>query len=128
MATLPRAAIYFSPKTRAKAGGIYAAIYCRSATVDQGTSAALDRQEAACRAYAREHGYLVEPVVREVASGLRTDRTGLVELCAMIASGRIDVVLVADLARLSRDPEGLYRTLSTWQAAGVRVIATGGIE
>lgn len=126
MATRPHAAIYFSPKARATAGGIYAAIYCRSATEEQGAPTALDRQEAACRAYARERGYLIGPVVRETGSGLRSDRVGLTELRGAIESGSIDLVLVTDLARLSRDPQTLRRAIAAWEASGVRVVTIEG--
>src|SRR3712207_1616173 len=48
-----------------------AAVYVRVSTDKQEDNTSLDTQEAACRAYAAEHGYTVVGVWREVYSGAR---------------------------------------------------------
>src|SRR4051812_41309044 len=100
-----------------------AAIYCRTATEGQGEPSALDRQEAACRAYAADHGNTIGPVVREVASGLARSRPGLAELRGAIEAGDIELVLVTTLDRVSRDARLARRTIAEWEAAGALVVA-----
>src|SRR4051794_4348547 len=100
-----------------------AAIYCRTATEGQGEPSALDRQETTCRAYAILAGHTIGPVVREVASGLSRSRAGLAELRGAIEAGGVDLVLVTDLARVSRDPLAGRRIVAEWEEAGASVVA-----
>jgi site-specific DNA recombinase len=81
-----------------------ALIYCRVSTAGQeadGTS--LDTQEAACRAYAEQHGYAIGPVFREVYSGAEVfDRPELNRLRDAIRTGRYAAVIVYAIDRLTR--------------------------
>lgn len=90
---------------RAEKQGRFAAIYCRTATVEADRDA-LAEQEARCRAFAVSSGYVIAKanVFREVASGLDyVDRPQLVALRAAIQVGGVDAVIVTSLDRLGRD-------------------------
>jgi site-specific DNA recombinase len=105
--------------------GRQAAIYCRVSTRaqdDDGTS--LETQEAACRRYAAEHGYVVDDtaVFREVYTGTELwDRPLLSALRARIRQGEVGVVIAYAIDRLSRDPVHLGVVISEAEHVGVRV-------
>ena len=102
----PRAAIYVRVSTRGQD--------------DQGTSS--ETQEAACRAYAAEHGYEVAAVYREVHTGAELwERPQLTTLREAVRRREVDAVIVHAIDRLSRDPVHLGVVLSEAQHAGVSV-------
>ncbi|MFC1945043.1 recombinase family protein, partial [Chloroflexota bacterium] len=82
-----------------------AAIYCRVSTEDQereGTS--LQTQLEACLSYCHNKGYEVACKFSEAYSGLELDRPELNELRELARAGKVDVIVVYCLDRLSRDP------------------------
>lgn len=81
-----------------------AVIYCRvssEAQSEHGTS--LETQLLACRAYAKEHGYVVLEEVSEDYTGARLDRPGMNRVRDAVAEGTVDALLVYALDRLARD-------------------------
>jgi DNA invertase Pin-like site-specific DNA recombinase len=105
-----------------------AAVYTRVSTDDQACEGfSLDEQEyrglqLIAREDAWEHaGTYCDPG----RSGADRDRPDLRRLLAGVAAERVDVVIVAALDRLSRDAGHLRELLLTFDAAGIRVIASG---
>jgi len=92
--------------TGSPAGAKPALVYCRVSTRGQeedGTS--LDSQEAACRAYATEHGYTVAYVTREVESARELwNRALLTRDREALRTGRYAALICYDLDRLARNP------------------------
>ena len=102
-----------------------AAIYCRVSTPGQeldGTS--LETQEAACRAFAADRGYLVDEahVYREVFSGAALhERRRLAELRSAARASAIDRVVCHAVDRLSRNQAHLYILAEELEGAGARL-------
>ena len=102
-----------------------AAIYCRVSSGGQerdGTS--LETQEAACRQYAADHGYIVEDrhVYREVHSGAELhERKHLSALRQAVSRGELSGVICHAVDRLSRNQAHLYIVAEDIEAAGVRL-------
>jgi predicted site-specific integrase-resolvase len=102
-----------------------AALYCRVSTSGQeedGTS--LDTQEARCRHYATEQGYLLDEahVYREVYTGTELwERPKLTALREAIRQGGVTHLVAYAIDRLSRDPVHLGVILSEAEHHGVVV-------
>ena len=79
-----------------------AVIYARVSSDKQDRQGDLDRQVEVLRRYAAEHGYQVVEVIRDIGSGLKTNRKGLRKLLRMVTQRRVDVVLVTHRDRLTR--------------------------
>jgi site-specific DNA recombinase len=100
-----------------------AAIYVRVSTAGQAEDgSSLGTQEAACRAYAAEHGYDMAAVYREVFTGTELwDRPQLTALRETVRARQVDAVITYAIDRLSRDPVHLGVILSEADHAGVAV-------
>lgn len=102
-----------------------AAVYVRVSTTkqeDDGTS--LDTQEAACRAYAAEHGYVLDGIhfYREVHTGTELwERPQLTALRQAVRAGTVDRIIAYCIDRLARDPVHLGVIVSEATHAGVAV-------
>jgi site-specific DNA recombinase len=100
-----------------------AAIYVRVSTDRQdqeGTS--LETQEAACRAYAAEHGWTVVGVWRDAYTGTEyRNRPGLTALRDTVRAGEADVVLCHALDRLSRNQDHIAILVDEIEHVGVRL-------
>src|SRR5437762_1050763 len=85
-----------------------AALYCRvSTTAQDEEGSSLQTQEAACRKYAAERGYVVDDrhVYREVYSGVELwDRPQLTDVRTAARRGEVDIIIAYAIDRLSRDP------------------------
>ncbi|MGC8678525.1 MAG: IS607 family transposase [Fervidicoccaceae archaeon] len=79
---------------------IRAVIYTRVSSSDQKDS--LERQIQYLTQYCISRGYKVVDILSDVASGLKTDRRGLLELFNYVASRQVDVVVVTYRDRLTR--------------------------
>ena len=104
-----------------------AAIYTRVSTDDQareGFSLA-EQEHRALQLIAREGWQHAGTYSDPGRSGADRDRPDLRRLLADVAAGRVSIVIVAALDRLSRDAGHLRELLLTFDAAGVRVIASG---
>jgi site-specific DNA recombinase len=105
-----------------------AAVYTRVSTDDQAREGfSLDEQEyRALQLIAREDDWQHVGTYSDPGhSGADRERPDLRRLLADVAAGNVDVVIVAALDRLSRDAGHLRELLLTFDAAGVRVIASG---
>jgi site-specific DNA recombinase len=100
-----------------------AAVYCRVSTTNQaeeGTS--LASQEAACQAYAAEHGYTVGPTFTDVHSGADLfGRPGMAELLRTVKAKQVGVIVAHALDRLSRSQVHFGLIYSEAAHAGVPI-------
>ena len=99
------------------------AIYVRVSTAGQEEDgSSLCTQEAACRAYAVEHGYAVAAVYREVHTGAELfERRELGALREAVRRREVGVVVAHALDRLTRNQAHLGVILSEAEYAGVTV-------
>jgi len=100
-----------------------AAIYARTATADQAEQTfAIQAQIHACRKYADECGYeVVGEYHDQGVSGAQLDRPGLAQVRSLIAGREIDVVIVHDLARLTRRAVDLVQLQDELAQVGVTI-------
>jgi site-specific DNA recombinase len=106
-----------------------AAIYLRTATVQDDTTFALDAQEHACRTYATVNGYEVVELIRDAAmSGATLNRSGLKRIRALANQGRIDAVIVTSLDRLTRRAAHARLLHDQLARAGVAVYTNDGAD
>ena len=103
-----------------------AAIYARVSTAGQeedGTS--LETQEAACRRYAAEHGYIVDEahVYREIHTGTELWERRVLQRAREAVRGReVEAVIAYAIDRLARDPVHLGVVISEAEHAGTDVL------
>jgi excisionase family DNA binding protein len=81
-------------------GEIRAVIYARVSSSDQKSD--LERQLQYLTQYCSSKGYRVVDVLSDIASGLKTDRRGLLKLFDYVVNRQVDVVVVTYRDRLSR--------------------------
>jgi putative resolvase len=79
---------------------VRAIIYARVSSADQKSD--LERQIEYLTQYCSSKGYKVVDVLSDVASGLRTDRRGLLKLFNYVVNRQVDVVVVTYRDRLTR--------------------------
>jgi excisionase family DNA binding protein len=79
---------------------VRAVIYARVSSADQKSD--LERQVQYCVKYCSSKGYRVVDVLSDVASGLKTDRRGLLKLFDYVVNRQVDVVVVTFRDRLTR--------------------------
>ena len=79
---------------------IRAVIYTSVSSNDQKDS--LEKQIQYLTQYCTSRGYKVVDILSDIASGLKTDRRGLLKLLNYIASRQVDVVVAAHRDRLTR--------------------------
>lgn len=75
-------------------------IYCRVAQEDQ---IELDLQIENLENFAKEKGLEVVKIISETGSGNNLERKGLSEIMEVAKSKQIDMVLMRDVSRISRD-------------------------
>jgi len=76
------------------------------------------------RTYAESKGWTIQgEYLDQGMSGLQFDRPGLTRLLEACRSGEVDVVVVTDHARISRDLTVLLALLERLESLGVRVVA-----
>jgi putative resolvase len=85
---------------RAEIREVKAVIYARVSSSDQKSD--LERQIQYLTQYCSTKGYRVVDVLSDVASGLKTNRRGLLELFNYIVNKQVDVVIVTYKDRLTR--------------------------
>ncbi len=81
-----------------------AVVYTRVSTVEQAKGYSLPTQLESCRAYAGERAYIIVAEFSDKHTGTEIDRPGLNQLLQFVASEDVDIVIVHDLDRLSREP------------------------
>jgi excisionase family DNA binding protein len=79
---------------------VRAVIYARVSSADQKSD--LERQVQYLTQYCSSKGYRVVDVLSDVASGLKTDRRGLLKLFDYVINRQVDVVVVTYRDRLTR--------------------------
>ncbi|ADL19138.1 First ORF in transposon ISC1913 [Acidilobus saccharovorans 345-15] len=104
--------------------GTRAVIYARVSSADQRED--LERQINYLTNYATAKGYRVVEVLKDVASGLNTQRKGLLKLFKLVEGRGVDVVLITYKDRLTRF--GFEYIEEFFSAMGVRVEAVFGEE
>ncbi len=77
-----------------------AIIYARVSSSDQKDD--LERQIENLLNYCSAKGYKVVEVLRDIASGLKTDRRGLLKLFKLISEKKTDIVVITHKDRLTR--------------------------
>ena len=84
--------------------------YCRVSTEEQATDNhySLENQEQKARDYIKMKGWRVADVRKDVVSGKNSARDGYQDLLKAIKSGKVDVVVVYRLDRLSRNVKDIY--------------------
>ena len=79
---------------------VRAVIYARVSSSDQKTD--LERQIQYLTQYCSAKGYRVVDILSDVASGLKTNRRGLMKLFNYVVNNKIDVVVITYKDRLTR--------------------------
>jgi len=79
---------------------VRAIVYARVSSADQKSD--LERQVQYLIQYCSSKGYRVVDVLSDVASGLKTDRRGLLELFDYVVNRQVDVIVVTYRDRLAR--------------------------
>ncbi len=82
------------------AGEVRAVIYARVSSSDQRSD--LERQIQHLTQYCSAKGYRIIDILSDVASGLKTDRRGLLKLFNYVVNRKVDVVVVTYRDRLTR--------------------------
>ena len=103
------------------ADAVHALIYARVSTAGQGDNYSLPTQIDGCRAYAGTHGYVVTHEVVDQHTGTVLERPGIEEMLGHVHGGAVDVVLVYDLDRFTRDPDHLAILEYEIEETGARV-------
>jgi excisionase family DNA binding protein len=103
---------------------VRAVIYARVSSSDQRSD--LERQVQYLTQYCSSKGYRVVDVLSDVASGLKTDRKGLLKLFDYVVNRQVDVVVVTYRDRLARF--GFEYLEHFFKQFGVRVEVVFGEE
>ena len=99
------------------------AIYARTASHNE---TALEWQVQALQGLASYLSLNVTHIIRETASGLVFERTGLHELMGLVEQHEIDTVLMTSLDRVGRGIPKVLAVLETLDKHGVKLIIQGG--
>lgn len=102
-----------------------AALYIRVSTLDQAREGySLAAQQAALKAWARSHGYEPTLYADEGISGKDIrHRPAMVQLLADVEAGKVSIVAVWALSRLTRSVADLYATWELLDSHGVGLIS-----
>ena len=99
------------------------AIYARTACPNE---TAREWQVQVLQGLAAELNLNVTHIIRETASGLDFDRTGLNELMSLVENHEIDTILMTNLDRIGRDALKALDVLEELESHGVKLIIQGG--
>ena len=95
-----------------------AILYLRVSTEEQGKGYSLAQQLEALQEYCKVNSIEVVKVYEDRASGASLDRPGLDALRDVVSAGGVDLVLVQDRDRLSREPAHVYLMKEEFQGHG----------
>jgi len=109
-------------KAKAPQGNEKTAIYCRVSTDDK-QDKGLASQLKACRVYCRNHGIETPIVYQDKISGAVITRDGLDALQQAIFMGRVKMVVVWELSRLSRSLRDGINVICGMLDKGVRLVS-----
>ena len=100
-------------------------LYYRTAQKDQ-SDESLKRQRDRLYTHAMEKGWEVVGESHDTGSGSNIDRKGLSEVISAAKAGMMDVLLITNIDRISRDYTVFERYLKRLRENKVRLIATAG--
>jgi len=101
-----------------------AGLYVRVSTMNQVDRESLSTQESRLRAYCEANGYRVYEVYRDAGfSGKDTKRPGLQALMSDVEAGRVQVVLVTKLDRITRSLRDLLKLVEFFHKHDVKFIS-----
>lgn len=103
---------------------VRAAVYTRVSSSDQKSD--LGRQIQSLMQYCTAKGYKVVDILSDVASGLKTDRRGLLKLFNLVVNRQVDVVIITYKDRLTRF--GFEYLEYFFKQYGVRIEVSYGVE
>lgn len=107
-----------------ESGGVTAALYVRVSTSQQVEKESLSNQESRLRAYCAANGFRVRDVYKdEGVSAKDTDRPELKRLFEDCRKGRVQVVLVTALDRITRSLRDLHKLVDFFGETRVRFIS-----
>lgn len=98
-----------------------AIVYARVSTEEQGKGYSLPTQIEKSKEYAEEHGYAVLQVFQDTFTGTTLDRPALADLYEFVADNQVDVLIVYDIDRLSRDVGNQAIIEMEMQQAGIEI-------
>lgn len=98
-------------------------IYARTACPNE---AELNWQVQVLQGLAANLGLNVTLIIRETASGLDFERTGLHELMGLVEQHEIDTILMTNLDRIGRDTLKVLAVLELLDSHGVKLLIQGG--
>jgi DNA invertase Pin-like site-specific DNA recombinase len=105
------------------------ALYARSSWLQPlGEIQTLQAQVDRCTAYCLEHGCIVphdQRLASVRAGSADRDRPALACLCEAVRQGRVAIVVVSSLDRLTRDPIESAILLEEFKAARVTIVTAG---
>src|SRR5437660_4711677 len=97
-------------------------IYCRISTDGQEDNTSLEEQEAAGRAYCREHGLIVGMVHKEIWTGYQyRERKKLTLMRERYRDGKIQGVVIRTLDRLSRSQTHIAILMEEMEHFGIEL-------
>ena len=100
-----------------------AGLYCRVSTSHQADKASLKTQQERLTAYAQAHGYEIVDTYADVGSGKDTKCTELDRLLNDCKIGRVNLVLVTKLDRITRSTRDLDKLLTLFAEYGVTFVS-----
>lgn len=103
--------------------GQKAAIYARVSTSDQ----SCERQIEELTGFAERGGFEVVEVLKETASGTKSNRTARNKIIDLAQARKIDAVLVTELSRWGRSTQDLLQTLDQLAGWNVSIVAMSGM-
>src|ERR1035437_2079703 len=100
-------------------------IYCRVSSEEQANDNhySLENQETRGRDYCKTKDWRVADIRKDVASGKDTNRDGFQDLVKAIGGGKVDVVIVYRLDRLSRNVRDIYDFLDLISRQNVALVS-----
>ncbi|MDA8218083.1 MAG: recombinase family protein, partial [Dehalococcoidales bacterium] len=104
-------------------GGRFVAGYVRVSTDVQVERDSLTTQEQALTAHCQAQGWTLQLYRDEGVSAKDTERPALQRLLADVRAGRVAVVLVTKLDRISRSLRDLLDLMALFEAAGVKFVS-----
>lgn len=97
------------------------AIYARTASADPQK---IESQTNSLLGFAKKREWLIQGVyIDDGVSGFSSPRPGFDDLLKACRRSKVDIVLVVNLSRLTRNIEYTFRILGQMEAWGVRLIA-----
>ncbi len=96
-------------------------MYCRVGYSGESSAGALKMQEISMESYAAQNGLTITARTFYVGSGLTMDRPSLQEIKRAAIAGKIDILLLFNLARLGRDMEQVTQYWQFLRENNVRI-------